>query len=54
MNVLKSNGYPENFANNCFKTFLDNKHGIQKVVTAVPKKSLFLVLPYLGHHYHTN
>ena len=31
MDVLKSNGYPENFINNCFKTFLDNKHRIQEI-----------------------
>ena len=23
--VFKNNGYPENFINNCFKVFLDNK-----------------------------
>ena len=35
MDVFKSNVYPENFINNCFKTFLDNKHRIQgKVITA--------------------
>ena len=25
MNIFKSNGYPKNFINNYFKTFLDNK-----------------------------
>ena len=29
MDAFKSNGYPENFMNNCFKRFLDNKHRIQ-------------------------
>ena len=30
MYVFKSNGYPENFMNNCFKTFLDNKQNTRK------------------------
>ena len=46
--VFKNNGYPENFINNCFKVFLDNKYRIQEKVITVPKKTLFLVLPYLG------
>ena len=46
--VFKNSGYPENFTNNCFKVFLDNKYKIQEKVTTVPKKTLFLVLPYLG------
>ena len=46
--VFKNNGYPENFINNCFKVFLDNKYRIQEKVITVPKKTLVLVLPYLG------
>ena len=46
--VFKNNGYPENFINNCFKVFLDNKYRIQEKVIIVPKKTLFLALPYLG------
>ena len=46
--VFKNNGYPENFINNCFKVFLDNKYRIQEKVITVPKKTLFLVLLYLG------
>ena len=46
--VFKNNGYPENFINNCFKVFLDNKCRIQEKVITVPKKTLFVVLPYLG------
>ena len=46
MDVFKSNGYPENFINNCFNTFVDNKHRIQEKVITMPKKPLFLVLPY--------
>ena len=48
MDVFKSNGYSENSINNCFKKFLDNKHRMQEKVMPVPKKPLFLVLPYLG------
>ena len=46
--VFKNNDYLENFINNCFKVFLDNKYRIQEKGTTVPKKTLFLVLPYLG------
>ena len=38
MVVFKINGYSENFIDNCFKTFLDNKHVIQEKVITVPKK----------------
>ena len=36
------------FINNCFKVFLDNKYRVREKVITVPKKTLFLVLPYLG------
>ena len=45
--VFKNNDYPENFINNCFKVLLDNKYKIQEQVTTVPKKTFFLVLPYV-------
>ena len=48
IHVFKNNGYPEDFINNCFKVFLGNKYRIQEKVITVPKKTLFLVLPYLG------
>ena len=48
IDVFKNNRYPENFINNCFKVFLDNKYRIQEKVITVLKKHLFLVLPYLG------
>ena len=32
MEVFRSNIYPENFINNCFKIFLDNKNRIQEKV----------------------
>ena len=46
--VFKNNGYPENFINNCFKVLLDNKYRIQEKVITVPKKTLLLVLLYIG------
>ena len=51
IDVFKINGYPENFINNCFKVFLDNKYRVREKVITVPKKTLLLALPYL-HHYH--
>ena len=48
MHVFKNNSYPENFINICFKVFQDKKHTVREKVIAVPKKTLFLVLPYLG------
>ena len=48
IDVFKNNGYPENFINNCFKVFLDNKYRVRAKVITVPKKILFLVLSYLG------
>ena len=41
LDVFNSNGYPENFINNCFKTFLDNKHRIQEKMITVPNKPFF-------------
>ena len=46
--VFKNNRYHENFINNCFKVFLDNKYKIQEKVITVSKETLLLVLPYLG------
>ena len=48
IDVFKNNGYHVNFITNCFKVFLDNKYRIQEKVITVPKKTLFLVLLYLG------
>ena len=47
IDVFKCNGYPENFINNCFRVFLDNRYRIQEKVITVPKKTLVLVLLYL-------
>ena len=48
IDVFKSNSYPENYINNCFKAFLDSKYRIQEKVITVPRKKFFLILPYLG------
>ena len=48
IDIFMNNGYPENFINNCFKVILDNKYRVREKVITVPKKTLFLVLPYLG------
>ena len=48
MDVFESNGYPENFINNFFKTYLNNKHRKQREVITAHKKPLFFVLPCLG------
>ena len=48
IDVFKNNGFPENFINNCYKVFLDNKYRVREKLIAVPKKTLFLVLSYLG------
>ena len=42
------NGCPEDFINKCFKKFLDNMHIVKETTLTVEKKSLVLVLPYLG------
>ena len=44
IDVFMNNGYPENF----IKVFLDNKYRVREKVITVPKKTLFLVFPYLG------
>ena len=44
MDVFKSNSYHENFINNYFKVFLDNKHKVPEKVITIPF-SLVLVLP---------
>ena len=39
LDVFKSKGYSDNFINNFFKTFQDNKHRIQGKLITVPKKT---------------
>ena len=48
IDVFKNKGYLENFINNFFQVFLDNKYRVREKVITVPMKTLFLVLPYLG------
>ena len=46
--VLKKNSFPTNLVDKCIKIFL-NKQFSQKILEhTVPKKILFIVLPYLG------
>ena len=46
--IFRKNGYPISFIDNCIRTFLNKLHNPKKVVTTVEKKSLLIVLPYLG------
>ena len=47
-NVLKKNCFPSALVDKCIKIFL-NKQFSQKILEdTVPKKELFIVLPYLG------
>ena len=46
--IFQKNGYLENFIGKCFKLFLNRIHVLKDKVTAVEKKPLRLVLPYLG------
>ena len=48
IDVFKNNGYLESFINNCFKVFLESKYRVREKVITLPKKTLFLVLSYLG------
>ena len=46
--MLKKNSFPTNLVDKCIKIFL-NKHFSQKILeNNVPKKELFIVLPYLS------
>ena len=42
IDFFKNNGWPENFINNCFKVFLDNKYRVREKMITVPKKPLSL------------
>ena len=46
--IFQKNGYLKNFIGKCFKLFLNRIHVLKDKVTAVEKKPLRLVLPYLG------
>ena len=47
-NVFLQNGYPTSFIDKCFKAFLDQLHLKKPEVATVEKKTLTLVLPFLG------
>ena len=47
--LLHKNKYPHDFVDKCIKNFLGKVLTQKVVVSAVPKKDLMIVLPYLGH-----
>ena len=46
--ILKKNSYPSGIIEQCIRSFLNKVHVLKKVIPTVPKKELFIVLPYLG------
>ena len=46
--ILKKNSYPSGIIEQCIRSFLNKLHVPKKVIPTVPKKELFIVLPYLG------
>ena len=46
--ILKKNSYPSGIIEQSIKSFLNKLHVPKKVTPTVPKKELFIVLPYLG------
>ena len=46
--ILKKNSYPSGIIKQSIKSFLNKLHVPKKVISTVPKKELFIVLPYLG------
>ena len=47
--IFLKNGYPTSFIDKCFKTFLDQLFIKKPQVLTVEKKTLTLVLPFLGN-----
>lgn len=47
--IFRKNGYSISFIDRCIRTFLDKLHAPELVITTVGKKTLFIVLPYLGN-----
>ena len=45
--ILKNNSYPSGIIEQFIRSFLNKLHVPQKVIPTVPKKELFIVLPYL-------
>ena len=46
--ILKKNRYPSRIIEQSIRSFLNKLHVPKKVIPTVPKKELFIVLPYLG------
>ena len=46
--ILKHNSYPKNFIDNCIKKIFDKLYVSKKVYQTAEKKSLLIVLPFLG------
>ena len=46
--IFKSNNYPVNITDQCFKKFLDKLSVPKQIVPTVPKREVLVVLPYLG------
>ena len=46
--ILKKNSYPSGIIQQSLRSFLNKLHVPKKVIPTVPKKELFIVLPYLG------
>ena len=46
--ILKKNSYPSGIIEQSIRSFLNKLHVLKKVIPTVPKKELFIILPYLG------
>ena len=46
--ILNNNNYPSGIIEQSIRSFLNKLHVPKKVIPAIPKKELFIVLPYLG------
>ena len=46
--ILRKNGFPLSLIDNCFTKFLNSVNRPSQSVSSVPKKSVLLVLPYIG------
>ena len=46
--IFKSNNYPVNITDQCFKKFFDKLSVPKQIVPTVPKREVLVVLPYLG------
>ena len=46
--ILLSNGYSNKFTDKCISKFMNKLYIKKLVMLTVPKKQLYLVLPYMG------